>query len=209
MSIKTQKALMFIPIVNYFLMLYFVFVARKKLQISNRDFLKCACKILLFTALVTIPRIVIDIYFDNETLTLALYYASAYVYPLIIAYFSIECQQCYIDEQNEKINSIIQYKQTTTMNTSKKNDAYKIKKTLRLLSVVPFLNIIVAIYCIIKLIFDKRISLRNISYIVGICFIMTIIRASIDVATKGGLEYKIAVPISFYVQISLIINIVI
>lgn len=38
MSIKTQKILMYIPIVNYFIMFYFVFAARKRLQISSSDF---------------------------------------------------------------------------------------------------------------------------------------------------------------------------
>ncbi len=102
MSIKTQKILMYIPIVNYFIMFYFVFAARKRLQISSSDFFKCTCKIFLFLILFTIPRIIVDSCFDNKIPGLILYYVSLYVYPLIIAYFFIECQQRYIDGQNDR-----------------------------------------------------------------------------------------------------------
>lgn len=207
MNIKTQKILMYIPIVNYFIMFYFVFAARKRLQISSSDFLKCTCKIFLFLILFTIPRIIVDSCFDNKIPGLILYYVSLYVYPLIIAYFFIECQQRYIDGQNDRFTR--NYEQNTAAASHMNCENNRSKNILRLLSFIPFLNIAVAVYCIIKRIIAGKISLKTVLLILGVCLAMTVLRALIDVADKVGSIYKAAVPVSLYIQAALITNFVI
>ena len=99
MKITTQKKFLYIPIVNFSVIMFSWLLFYYKNNISKSRFIKITCKIFLFCFLVTIPRIIISKIANNLLIENISFYISVIIYMFIPSYFALKDQEKYIEEQ--------------------------------------------------------------------------------------------------------------
>jgi len=92
MSIKTQKILRFIPIVNFVTMFAWINLCFKK-SVKQFDYIKNLIKMFLLIILITAVRIVCSFVFKNEMLDSIIMYISIYFYLLSMSFVSVKAQE--------------------------------------------------------------------------------------------------------------------
>lgn len=92
MSIKMQKKLRFIPIINIVTMFFWIRICSRK-SIGTMDFIKELLKIFLGFIIITAFRIAISFILKNETLDKIVMYISIYFYFLVMSLGAVEAQE--------------------------------------------------------------------------------------------------------------------
>lgn len=97
---KAQKILTFIPIVNLFLLFYWIFYKGKKLRTSNRDMRYSLFEFMILGILLNIPRIFISL-LENELIDIISLWISVYLVGVVAGFVVIKAQMIQI-EKNKK-----------------------------------------------------------------------------------------------------------
>ncbi len=92
MSIKTQKIIRFIPIINIITLFCWISMCAKKVTTIG-FFIKQLLKMFFWFLLVSVPRIVVSFVFNNPQLDMALTWISIYFYFFAMAWISVEAQE--------------------------------------------------------------------------------------------------------------------
>lgn len=100
MSIKTQKILRFIPIINIITYYYWLRLCFKK-PVRMKTFLADLLRIFLGILIITIIRIVISRILKSETIDLIVTNISIYFYLLVIAWFSVRAQEKILEKERK------------------------------------------------------------------------------------------------------------
>lgn len=88
---KVQKILTFIPIVNLFLIFYWIFYKGNKLRTSNRDIRYSLFKFMILAILLNIPRIFISL-LENELIDIICLCISVYLIGIVAGFVVIKAQ---------------------------------------------------------------------------------------------------------------------
>ena len=104
MSIKSQKILRFIPIVNILTMFAWIRVCSVK-SIKPFDFLIELLKMFSLFFIITIIRIACSFIFKNEQLDHIVLYISIYFYFLSMAWISVRAQEKILLKSQEHENN--------------------------------------------------------------------------------------------------------
>ncbi len=100
MSIKTQKILRFIPIINFITMFCWIRLCFKK-QVKTRTFIADEIKIIIGVLIITIIRIIISKILKSDNIDLIVTNISMYFYLLIIAWFSVKAQEKILEKEQK------------------------------------------------------------------------------------------------------------
>ena len=98
MSIKIQKILRFIPIINFITVFLWLRLCMVKAMKPNQYFKKLGLLFLL-VILITVVRIVLDKVFNNEIVTAISTWVGIYLYFLSMAWVSVKAQEEILMEQ--------------------------------------------------------------------------------------------------------------
>ena len=93
MKISTQKKVLYVPIVNFFVIVFSWLAFYRKHNGSAGDFLKTALKIIGFCVLITVPRILVAKLVGILWLDTLLFWISVPFYLFIPAYFAWKDQE--------------------------------------------------------------------------------------------------------------------
>lgn len=99
MNISKQKIFLYIPIINFFIIMVSWLLFYYKNNISTIRFLKNVIKIFTFCFLITIPRILIDKFTDILLLENILLWIYIIIYMFIPSFFALKDQEKYVEEQ--------------------------------------------------------------------------------------------------------------
>ena len=92
MSIKTQKILRFIPIVN--MITVFVWIGRVfGSAVSFSYFLKHVFKLFFWMIVITVPRIICSFVFGNDILDMILMWVCGYFYFFAMSWVAVSAQE--------------------------------------------------------------------------------------------------------------------
>lgn len=100
MSIKTQKILRFIPIVNVITMFCWFGLCFKK-SIRQSDYIKALFKMFGYLILITVVRIAISFIFKSEVLDQIVFYVSIYLYFFSISWVSVQAQEKMLSKEEK------------------------------------------------------------------------------------------------------------
>lgn len=96
MSIKTQRILRFIPLVNLATMFFWIKMYHDK-PLKHSGFMKALFTMFLVCIVITIPRIAIHFLIDNNTINNLIFYLSSYLYMLGISFVAVADQEKNMD----------------------------------------------------------------------------------------------------------------
>ena len=98
MSIKTQKSIIFIPLINFFLMFVWLRFMSKN-NIPAKEFVKkWIVVVIAFIAIMILKTIIITFFGIEGFLQNFLDYLSIYIIMVIIAFVSVKSQEDYINK---------------------------------------------------------------------------------------------------------------
>ena len=100
-SIKTQRALRFIPIVNMITLFSWIGICLKK-PIKLMTCLKTMLKMFLCLFLIAIIRVAVFAIFENDTLDQMVMYISMYLIFFTLSWFSVSAQEKIMIEDLQK-----------------------------------------------------------------------------------------------------------
>lgn len=100
MSIKSQKILRFIPVVNILTMFAWIRICSIK-SIKPFDFVKELAKMFLLFFIITAMRMACSLVFKNEMLDHILLYVSIYFYFLSMSWISVRSQEKILSKSEE------------------------------------------------------------------------------------------------------------
>lgn len=83
MKREKVEILKYIPIVNIFVLIYLIIYIFSKNKIDTKKFLSYLIKTFILIIIITIPRIVINRVFNNETLDLIIFYIYIWIYFIV------------------------------------------------------------------------------------------------------------------------------
>jgi len=92
MSIKKQKIISFIPIINFSIFFFWIYSYIKN-NIKRMRFLKYLLYMFVVIILSSIPRIIVSYALNNETINNILFGLQMYFIPLLISFIAIKDQE--------------------------------------------------------------------------------------------------------------------
>ena len=92
MSIKVQKIILFIPIVNFVSMFCFLGMCFKR-GIAFKEYLIVLLKMFGAVILLTIPRIIVSFAWENYIANQILLWVTVYCYFFVLALIAIQAQE--------------------------------------------------------------------------------------------------------------------
>ncbi len=92
MSIKTQRVLRFIPLINLVTMFFWIKMYYNK-SLKHSNFMKALFTMFLIITLITIPRVIVHFLLDSYALECILSYLSVYLYMLGISFVAVADQE--------------------------------------------------------------------------------------------------------------------
>ena len=97
MTLKKQKIVRYIPIIQFIIVFYWIGYYRKNNH-KHRDFFKTSLKMIAFLLVVNIPRMILHFIFKNDFLDNVIFYIS--IYP---CFWGVASMAFWDQEQHDKI----------------------------------------------------------------------------------------------------------
>lgn len=92
MSLKTQRKIMFIPVINFMTVFFFIQFIRKN-NIETRYFIKTWIRILLYFLIIVVISEVVIVFLDNQLIKYIAEWISTYFILFMIAFQSVKAQE--------------------------------------------------------------------------------------------------------------------
>lgn len=102
MSIKKQKIICFIPIINFVIIGFLWLRMYYKYPIHKTRFLKRILQMCVFVVIITIPNIILNSLFDNKTIEILINLISSYLYLVAFSCIAVKDQEQYLTENVDK-----------------------------------------------------------------------------------------------------------